>query len=34
MKKFNKEFKEYKQELKRVKEKKEYIMKALGYNVC
>jgi len=34
MKMFNKEFKEYKQELKRVKEKKEYIMKALGYNVC
>ena len=30
---FNKEFKEYKQELKRLKEKKEYIMKALGYNV-
>lgn len=30
---FNKEFKEYKEELKRLKEKKEYIMKALGYNV-
>lgn len=30
---FKQEFKEYKDELKRLKEKKEYIMKALGYNV-